>query len=115
MQDELAPPGGAAHANPVTREKTAIEAPLLVVKRSLLGGQLDRNAFDVVVGEVIARKLDDVLAVHDGADERGEIDLAAVAAFGGRRQAEPIGSDARARGEGERAARQVVAFVEDNR
>ena len=77
-----------------------------------LGGQLDADPHRLVVGQVGARQLDDVLAVDRGAHQGLQLGLAAVGALGGGGQPQPEGRQAQPRRQRVGGAGQVVALVE---
>jgi len=72
------------------------------------------DALGVVLGQIVAGKIDDVLAVDYGPDESIELRVPAVGALEGRGQSQPKGGDAGLGGKSVRSARQVVAFVEND-
>ena len=114
MDDELPPARRIAHADAAATNEVAVDRALGVVLGALLGRELDRDPLGVVLRQVVAGELDDVLAVRDRADEGRELRLATVAALGSRREPQAKGREARARRERVARPRQVVALVEDD-
>ena len=91
-----------------------IDRALGVVLGALGGGELDRDPLGIVLGQVVARELDDVFPVHHRSDEVPELRFAPVGSLRRGRQPQTKGGEARTGREGVRRAGQVVALVEDD-
>src|SRR5690606_33648649 len=61
--DELAPALRRAHADALRQHEAPVRGARTLVALSLVGPQVHADALGLVVGQVVARELDDVLAV----------------------------------------------------
>ena len=81
---------------------------------ALFRAQVHLDPHGLVLGQVRAGHLHDVLAIHDGPDQARELGVSAVATLRCRAQPEPERREAQLGGERVARPRQVMALVEDH-
>ncbi len=97
----------------MARQEVAVDAARLFVRQSVLGAQLDNQADGLVRRQVVARQVDDVLAVDHRSAQLGQVGVAAVGAFGRGGQPQAEGGHRRPRRQRIGRSGQVMALVED--
>ena len=96
----------------MARQEVAVDPARLFVRQPVLGAQLDDQADGLVRRQVVARQIDDVLAVDHRPAQLGQIGVAAVGALGRGGQPQAEGGHRRARRQRVGRPGQVMALVE---
>ena len=100
------------------RQTIRLQEGVALVQRPLIGGalgggEIDMHRPDLKIRQHVARQLFRALAVDDGADQVGQVDVLAVAAFRGGGQAQPVRRERKFGDDAVKLRREVVRLVED--